>query len=102
MMNGRPGQEPLTFLPDEARSLPPPRLTDPRLVYMGLLGYCTALTDNLVRRRPVLKAGEGCEAVPPGGGAAGLPAQVSLPDLCFSGPSCLAGSACLSQVVHPV
>lgn len=101
-MNGRPGQEPLKFLPDEARSLPPPKLNDPRLVYVGLLGYCAALSDNLIQRRPVMTAGEGCKAVAPGGGVAGLPAKVSLRDLCFSGPSCLAGSACLSLIVHPL
>lgn len=102
MMNGRPGQEPLKFLPDEARSLPPPKLTDPRLVYIGFLGYCTGLLDNMMRMRPVMKAGEGCEEVPPGGGAAGEPAELSLRDPCFSGPSCLAGSAWLAQVVHPL
>lgn len=59
-MNGRPGHEPLKFLPDEARSLPPPKLNDPRLVYMGLLGYCTGLMDNMLRMRPVMRAGEGC------------------------------------------
>ncbi|EDL04627.1 NADH dehydrogenase [ubiquinone] 1 subunit C2 [Mus musculus] len=57
MMNGRPGHEPLKFLPDEARSLPPPKLNDPRLVYMGLLGYCTGLMDNMLRMRPVMRAG---------------------------------------------
>ncbi|XP_055970650.1 NADH dehydrogenase [ubiquinone] 1 subunit C2 [Sorex fumeus] len=57
MMSGRPGREPLKFLPDEARSLPPPRLNDPRLVYAGLLGYCSGLIDNAIRRRPVLRAG---------------------------------------------
>lgn len=60
MMNNRPGHEPLTFLPDEARSLPPPKLNDPRLVYTGFLGYCAGLLNNALQRRPVLKAGEGC------------------------------------------
>lgn len=59
-MSGRPGRVPLQFLPDEARSLPPPKLTDPRLVYMGFLGYCSGLIDNAIRRRPVVTAGEGC------------------------------------------
>lgn len=84
MMNGRPGHEPLRFLPDEARRLPPPKLNDPRLVYIGFLGYCTGLMDNMMRMRPVMKAGEGCEAVLPGGGATGLSTKVSLPDPCFS------------------
>ncbi|XP_025784195.1 NADH dehydrogenase [ubiquinone] 1 subunit C2 isoform X2 [Puma concolor] len=56
MMSGRPGRVPLQFLPDEARSLPPPKLTDPRLVYMGFLGYCSGLIDNAIRRRPVVTA----------------------------------------------
>lgn len=60
MMSGRPGRRPLEFLPDEARSLPPPKLTDPRLAYIGLLGYCSGLLDNALRRRPVMLAGEGC------------------------------------------
>uniref|UniRef100_A0A8C4MBI3 NADH dehydrogenase [ubiquinone] 1 subunit C2 n=1 Tax=Equus asinus TaxID=9793 RepID=A0A8C4MBI3_EQUAS len=57
MMSGRPGRAPLRFLPDEARSLPPPKLTDPRLVYVGFLGYCSGLIDNAIRRRPVVAAG---------------------------------------------
>lgn len=60
MMTGRPGRVPLKFLPDEARSLPPPKLTDPRLAYIGFLGYCSGLLDNAIRRRPVMLAGEGC------------------------------------------
>lgn len=59
-MSGRPGRVPLQFLPDEARSLPPPKLTDPRLAYIGFLGYCSGLLDNAIRRRPVVSAGEGC------------------------------------------
>ncbi|XP_007939087.1 NADH dehydrogenase [ubiquinone] 1 subunit C2 [Orycteropus afer afer] len=57
MMNGRPGRVPLQFLPDEARSLPPPKLSDPRLLYIGFMGYCAGLVDNAIRRRPVVKAG---------------------------------------------
>ncbi|KAF6333703.1 NADH dehydrogenase [ubiquinone] 1 subunit C2 [Rhinolophus sinicus] len=57
MMSGRPGRVPLKFLPDEARSLPPPKLNDPRLAYLGFLGYCSGLLDNAIRRRPVMTAG---------------------------------------------
>ncbi|XP_047546871.1 NADH dehydrogenase [ubiquinone] 1 subunit C2 [Lutra lutra] len=57
MMDGRPGRVPLQFLPHEARSLPPPKLTDPRLAYIGFLGYCSGLLDNAIRRRPVMSAG---------------------------------------------
>ena len=60
MMTGRQARAPLQFLPDEARSLPPPKLTDPRLAYIGFLGYCSGLIDNAIRRRPVLSVGEGC------------------------------------------
>ncbi|XP_008564256.1 PREDICTED: NADH dehydrogenase [ubiquinone] 1 subunit C2 isoform X2 [Galeopterus variegatus] len=56
MMTGRPGRVPLKFLQDEARSLPPPKLTDPRLLYIGFLGYCAGLFDNALRRRPVMSA----------------------------------------------
>ncbi|KAG3286218.1 NADH dehydrogenase [ubiquinone] 1 subunit C2 [Ictidomys tridecemlineatus] len=57
MMDGRPGRVPLQFLPDEARRLPPPKLTDSRLLYFGFLGYCSGLLDNALRRRPVMSAG---------------------------------------------
>ncbi|XP_003418571.2 NADH dehydrogenase [ubiquinone] 1 subunit C2 [Loxodonta africana] len=57
MMSGRPGRVPLRFLPDEARSLPPPKLTDARLVYFGFMGYCAGLVDNAIHRRPVIVAG---------------------------------------------
>ncbi|ELV13888.1 putative dolichyl pyrophosphate Glc1Man9GlcNAc2 alpha-1,3-glucosyltransferase [Tupaia chinensis] len=40
----------ILFLPEEARNLPPPKLTDPRLVYIGFLGYCSGLIDNALRR----------------------------------------------------
>lgn len=68
MLNSRQGRVPLKFLPDEARSLPPPKLTDPRLLYLGFMGYCSGLLDNALRRRPVSTAGEGCA----GGRAGGL------------------------------
>lgn len=84
MMTGRPGRRPLEFLPDEARSLPPPKLTDPRLAYFGFLGYCSGLLDNAIRQRPVLTAGEGCAAGSGGRGegrrAAGRPRR-RLPSL---------------------
>ncbi|KAM5245840.1 NADH dehydrogenase [ubiquinone] 1 subunit C2-like [Ctenodactylus gundi] len=57
MMSGRPGRVPLKFLPDEARSLPPPRLSDSRLLYCGFLGYCAGLLDNALKQRPALLAG---------------------------------------------
>ncbi|XP_040820203.1 NADH dehydrogenase [ubiquinone] 1 subunit C2 isoform X1 [Ochotona curzoniae] len=56
MLNSRQGRVPLKFLPDEARSLPPPKLTDPRLLYLGFMGYCSGLLDNALRRRPVSTA----------------------------------------------
>ncbi|KAM4845849.1 NADH dehydrogenase [ubiquinone] 1 subunit C2-like [Thomomys bottae] len=57
MMDGRPGREALKFLPDEARNLPPPKLTDPRVIFSGLLGYGASLFDNALRQRPVLTSG---------------------------------------------
>lgn len=79
MMNGRPGHEPLTFLPDEARNLPPPKLNDPRLVYSAFLGYCSGLLNNALHRRPVLKAGEGCVHGSRPQKGRGLPAVVPHP-----------------------
>uniref|UniRef100_A0A4X2LCL0 NADH:ubiquinone oxidoreductase subunit C2 n=1 Tax=Vombatus ursinus TaxID=29139 RepID=A0A4X2LCL0_VOMUR len=55
-MSVRPNSIPLQFLPDEARSLPPPKLTDPRILYTGFMGYCAGLLDNLLNRRPVVTA----------------------------------------------
>ncbi|XP_077816417.1 NADH dehydrogenase [ubiquinone] 1 subunit C2 isoform X1 [Macaca mulatta] len=52
----RRNPEPLRFLPDESRSLPPPKLTDPRLLYVGFLGYCAGLVDNFIHRRPIRSA----------------------------------------------
>ncbi|XP_012506467.1 PREDICTED: NADH dehydrogenase [ubiquinone] 1 subunit C2 [Propithecus coquereli] len=57
MLTGRQSRVPLQFLPDEARNLPPPKLTDPRLLYTGFLGYCSGLLDNAIRQRPVMSAG---------------------------------------------
>ncbi|KAK2101041.1 hypothetical protein P7K49_022389, partial [Saguinus oedipus] len=56
MLYSRQNRNPLRFLPDESRSLPPPNLTDPRILYLGFLGYCSGLLDNYIYRRPVLKA----------------------------------------------
>ncbi|XP_016288718.2 NADH dehydrogenase [ubiquinone] 1 subunit C2 [Monodelphis domestica] len=56
-MSVRPNSIPLKFLPDEARSLPPPKLSDPRILYSGFMGYCAGLLDNLIHRRPVMTAG---------------------------------------------
>ncbi|XP_038617862.1 NADH dehydrogenase [ubiquinone] 1 subunit C2-like [Tachyglossus aculeatus] len=56
-MSVRPGSVPLQFLPEQARSLPPPRLNDPRLLYIAFMGYCAGILNNAVRRRPVFKAG---------------------------------------------
>ncbi|XP_012305269.3 NADH dehydrogenase [ubiquinone] 1 subunit C2-like [Aotus nancymaae] len=57
MLYSRQNRESLRFLPDESRSLPPPNLTDPRILYLGFLGYCSGLLDNYIYWRPVLKAG---------------------------------------------
>uniref|UniRef100_A0A2K5R872 NADH:ubiquinone oxidoreductase subunit C2 n=1 Tax=Cebus imitator TaxID=2715852 RepID=A0A2K5R872_CEBIM len=57
MLYTRENREPLRFLPDESRSLPPPNLTDPRILYLGFLGYCSGLLDNYIYRRPILKSG---------------------------------------------
>uniref|UniRef100_A0A4X2L0M1 Uncharacterized protein n=1 Tax=Vombatus ursinus TaxID=29139 RepID=A0A4X2L0M1_VOMUR len=56
-MSMRLNSIPLPFLPDNARSLPPPKLTDRRNLYTGFMGYCAGLLDNLLNRRPVVTAG---------------------------------------------
>lgn len=96
-MDGRPGRVPLQFLPDEARSLPPPKLTDPRLAYIGFLGYCSGLLDNAIRRRPVMSAGEGYAGwigwEARGSGAAGRFPCRTPRCFRFAGPFHLAGPA---------
>ncbi|KAM4699418.1 NADH dehydrogenase [ubiquinone] 1 subunit C2-like [Discoglossus pictus] len=45
------------WLPDEARSLPPPGLINRNSVWLGLMGYLTALTHNAISHFPALRAG---------------------------------------------
>ncbi|XP_067169325.1 NADH dehydrogenase [ubiquinone] 1 subunit C2 [Apteryx mantelli] len=47
----------MVFLPDEARSLPPPPLFNKGSAWLGLAGWGAALLDNGFNRRPVLRAG---------------------------------------------
>ncbi|CAI5773493.1 dehydrogenase [ubiquinone] 1 subunit C2 [Podarcis lilfordi] len=44
-------------LPDEARSIPPPRLFNRGSVYLGFLGWISVLLENAIRQRPVLGTG---------------------------------------------
>ncbi|KAJ7990176.1 hypothetical protein DPEC_G00297600 [Dallia pectoralis] len=43
--------------PDEARSLPPPGIVNRSSVWLGLVGWCTAMMQNAVNRRPAMKSG---------------------------------------------
>ncbi|NXS57122.1 NDUCR dehydrogenase, partial [Brachypteracias leptosomus] len=47
----------MVFLPDEARSLPPPSLLNTSSVWLGLTGWFAALLDNGFNHRPVIRAG---------------------------------------------
>ncbi|XP_037234292.1 NADH dehydrogenase [ubiquinone] 1 subunit C2 [Falco biarmicus] len=47
----------MLFLPDEARSLPPPPLVNKGSVWLGLTGWVSALLDNSFNHRPVIRAG---------------------------------------------
>ncbi|XP_051635428.1 NADH dehydrogenase [ubiquinone] 1 subunit C2 [Manacus candei] len=47
----------MVFLPDESRSLPPPPLFNRGSVWLGFVGWITALLDNTFNQRPVLRAG---------------------------------------------
>uniref|UniRef100_A0A8C3R8E2 Uncharacterized protein n=1 Tax=Cyanoderma ruficeps TaxID=181631 RepID=A0A8C3R8E2_9PASS len=49
----------MVFLPDEARSLPPPPLLNKGSVWLGFVGWLSALADNAFNQRPVLRAGTG-------------------------------------------
>lgn len=53
------GAAAMPFLPDEARSLPPPPLVNKGSVWLGLTGWLAALLDNGFAHRPVLRAGKG-------------------------------------------
>ncbi|NWI49321.1 NDUC2 dehydrogenase, partial [Calyptomena viridis] len=47
----------MVFLPDELRSLPPPPLVNRCSVWLGFVGWVTAMLDNSFNKRPVLRAG---------------------------------------------
>ncbi|NWU10921.1 NDUCR dehydrogenase, partial [Cephalopterus ornatus] len=47
----------MAFLPDESRSLPPPPLLNKGSVWLGFVGWITAMLDNTFNQRPVLRAG---------------------------------------------
>ncbi|NXY37505.1 NDUC2 dehydrogenase, partial [Pomatorhinus ruficollis] len=47
----------MAFLPDESRSLPPPPLLNKGSVWLGFVGWLSALADNAFNHRPVLRAG---------------------------------------------
>uniref|UniRef100_A0A8C8RQ12 NADH dehydrogenase [ubiquinone] 1 subunit C2 n=1 Tax=Pelusios castaneus TaxID=367368 RepID=A0A8C8RQ12_9SAUR len=47
----------MVFLPDEVRSLPPPAIVNKNSVWLGLLGWCASIADNLFNRRPPVRAG---------------------------------------------
>ncbi|NWZ67718.1 NDUC2 dehydrogenase, partial [Acrocephalus arundinaceus] len=47
----------MAFLPDESRSLPPPPLLNKGSVWLGFVGWLSALADNAFNRRPILRAG---------------------------------------------
>ncbi|XP_043360018.1 NADH dehydrogenase [ubiquinone] 1 subunit C2 isoform X1 [Dermochelys coriacea] len=47
----------MVFLPDESRGLPPPPIANRNSVWLGLVGWASALVDNAFNRRPVIRAG---------------------------------------------
>ncbi|KAM9390364.1 NADH dehydrogenase [ubiquinone] 1 subunit C2-like [Phaethornis superciliosus] len=47
----------MVFLPDEARSLPPPPLLNKGSAWLGLAGWMAALLDNAFNKRPVIRSG---------------------------------------------
>ncbi|NXC32486.1 NDUCR dehydrogenase, partial [Campylorhamphus procurvoides] len=47
----------MAFLPDEARALPPPSLFNRASVWLGFVGWMTAMLHNTFNHRPVLRAG---------------------------------------------
>ncbi|NXQ63526.1 NDUC2 dehydrogenase, partial [Anthoscopus minutus] len=47
----------MAFLPDESRSLPPPPLLNKGSVWLGFMGWLSALLDNAFNQRPVFRSG---------------------------------------------
>ncbi|XP_037533557.1 NADH dehydrogenase [ubiquinone] 1 subunit C2 [Nematolebias whitei] len=45
------------LIPDEGKSLPPPGIANVNSVYLGMLGWCTAMLDNGFNQRPPLRSG---------------------------------------------
>ncbi|XP_043927072.1 NADH dehydrogenase [ubiquinone] 1 subunit C2 [Protopterus annectens] len=45
------------LLPDKAKVLPPPAIANRNSVWLGFLGWLTAILDNALNRRPPLAAG---------------------------------------------
>ncbi|XP_048840520.1 NADH dehydrogenase [ubiquinone] 1 subunit C2 [Brienomyrus brachyistius] len=45
------------LLPDEAKGLPPPGIVNRNSVWFGIMGWCTAMFQNALNRRPPMKSG---------------------------------------------
>ncbi|CAJ1065149.1 NADH dehydrogenase 1 subunit C2 [Micropterus salmoides] [Xyrichtys novacula] len=45
------------FLPDEAKSLPPPGIINRNSMWLAAVGWCSALIHNAINHRPPIKAG---------------------------------------------
>ncbi|KAG7479903.1 NADH dehydrogenase [ubiquinone] 1 subunit C2-like [Solea senegalensis] len=45
------------FIPDEAKSLPPPGILNRTSLWLGGIGWCTAMLHNAINLRPPLKSG---------------------------------------------
>ncbi|XP_041054507.1 NADH dehydrogenase [ubiquinone] 1 subunit C2 isoform X2 [Carcharodon carcharias] len=61
-LNCRPGRvlgdrREMGLLPDRAKALPPPGIVNRNSVWLGLIGWTTAVLQNGLNRRPALKAG---------------------------------------------
>uniref|UniRef100_A0A4W5KIK7 Uncharacterized protein n=1 Tax=Hucho hucho TaxID=62062 RepID=A0A4W5KIK7_9TELE len=44
-------------LPDEAKVLPPPGIINRNSVWLGVIGWCSAVLQNALNRRPPMKSG---------------------------------------------
>ncbi|NXG70639.1 NDUC2 dehydrogenase, partial [Baryphthengus martii] len=47
----------MVFLPDESRSLPPPPIVNGASIWLGLIGWVSAMLDNGFNHRPIIRAG---------------------------------------------
>ncbi|XP_077578153.1 NADH dehydrogenase [ubiquinone] 1 subunit C2 [Stigmatopora nigra] len=47
----------MVWIPDEAKGLPPPGIVNRSSLWLGFVGWCTAMLQNAINHRPPIKSG---------------------------------------------